>query len=350
MQKFEERLMKIDTGLAVTNLADVPAAARWAEEMGFDALWTTEIQHNPLFPVVLAAEHTQRISLGTAIVVAFARSPMDLAYQAWDLARLSQGRFLLGLGTQVKPHIERRFSMPWSAPTARLREYVQALRHIWHSWQTRERLNFRGEFYTFTLMSPFFDPGPIDTPHIPIYLAGVNEGLCRLSGELADGFHIHPFHTLPYLRERILPWMEAGAQEAGRTLADVDLSTTVFVVTGKDEASLERAAPAVRQQIAFYASTPSYRPVMALHGWDDVAEQLTQMAARQKWAEMPGLISDEILATFAVIAPYDDLAQAVQQRYDGLIDRVTYYTQFIPGADDRFWQDTVQMFKQGRDA
>ncbi|MBA3532749.1 MAG: TIGR03617 family F420-dependent LLM class oxidoreductase [Ardenticatenales bacterium] len=339
--------MKIDTAVAVTRLSDVPAAARWAEEMGFDALWTSEIQHNPLFPVVLAAEHTERIALGTAIVVAFARSPMDLAYQAWDLAQLSEGRFILGLGTQVKPHIERRFSMPWGSPTPRLREYVQALRHIWHSWQTGEKLNFRGEFYTFTLMSPFFNPGPIATPNIPIYLAGVNEGLCHLAGEVADGFHIHPFHTVPYLRERILPWMEAGAKEAGRSLAEVDLSTSVFVVTGKDDAEVERAAPAVRQQIAFYASTPSYHSVMAQHGWEGVAEQLSQMAARQKWAEMPALISDEMLATFAVIAPYDRLAQAVRERYDGLINRVTYYTQFIPGTDDRFWQKTIQTFHAG---
>lgn len=339
--------MKIDTALFVTNLKDAPALARQAEEIGFDGLWTSETSHNPMFPLVLAAEHTSRIELGTAIVVAFARSPMDVAYQAWDLAQYSNGRFILGLGTQVKAHIERRFSMPWDKPVARLREYVQALRAIWHAWQTGEKLNFRGEFYKFTLMTPFFNPGPIDHPNIPIYIAGVNRGLCRLAGEVADGFHVHPFHTVRYLKERIIPWIEEGAAEAGRSRADVKLSSTIFVVTGPDEKAVEEAKFGVRQQIAFYASTPSYHSVMELHGWKDVAEELSHLAARQKWHEMPALITDEMLETFAVIAPYDSLAAAIRQRYEGLLDRITYYAQFIPGADETFWRETVRAFKEG---
>lgn len=338
--------MKIDTALFVHDLNEVPAAARKAEELGFDGIWTQDTQHNPLFPLVLAAEHTERLALGTAILVAFARSPMDVAYQAWDLAQMSRGRLILGLGTQVKPHIERRFSMPWDAPVPKLREYVHALHAIWHSWQTGEKLNFRGDYYTFTLMSPFFNPGPIDYPDIPIYLAGVNEGLCRLAGELADGFHLHPYHSVKYVEERVFPWIEAGATSQGRSLDDVAITTTVFVVTGDTEADIEAATPAVRQQIAFYASTPTYRTIMEVHGWDDVAEELSKLARRQKWEQMGGLITDEMLHAFAVVAPRDELATAVRARYDGILDRVTYYSEFLPDVDDEFWRQTVQTFKE----
>jgi probable F420-dependent oxidoreductase len=340
--------MKIDVALAVDNLADVPAAARAAEEMGVAALWTSETRHNPFFPLVLAAEHTERIELGTAIAVAFARSPMDVAYQAWDLASMSQGRFILGLGTQVRAHIERRFSMPWGTPVARLREYVEALRHIWGSWQHGERLNFRGEFYRFTLMSPFFAPVPLDHPRIPVFLAGVNEGLCRLAGEVADGLHVHPFHSATYLQERIIPWIEAGAAGAGRARQDIQVSATVFVVTGPDEAAVAQARSEARQQIAFYASTPSYRPVLETHGWEGVGEQLSALAARQRWSEMPSLVSDDMLETFAVIAPPDTLAGVIQARYAGLADRITYYTQFSPRAQDSFWRGTALAFEKGQ--
>jgi probable F420-dependent oxidoreductase len=339
--------MKIDIALAVDNLVDVPPAARVAEAMGFDALWTSEIQHNPFFPLVLAAEHTERIELGTAIAVAFARSPMDVAYQAWDLARMSQGRFILGLGTQVRAHIERRFSMPWASPVARLREYVQALRHIWGSWQHGERLNFRGDFYRFTLMSPFFAPAPLDQPRIPVFLSGVNEGLCRLAGEVADGLHVHPFHSVTYLQERIIPWIEAGAADTGRARQDVQVSTTVFVVTGADASAMGQARAEARQQIAFYASTPSYRPVLEVHGWGGIGEQLSQLAARQRWPEMANLISEDMLETFAVVAPPEALASAVQARYAGLADRITYYTKFNPGVGDSFWRETVRALGKG---
>lgn len=336
--------MKFDTGVLAPSLTAVPALARQAEEIGFDGLWTSETQHNPFLPLALAAEHTERIELGTAIAVAFARNPMDVAYIAWDLAQLSRGRFILGLGTQVKPHIERRFSMPWGSPVAKLREFVLALRHIWDSWQNQTKLNFRGEFYKHTLMSPFFNPGPIEYPPIPIYIAGVNEQLCRLAGELADGFHVHPYHSPSYLRERVIPWIEAGALAAGRQRSDVVLTTTVFVITGRDAAAMERSRAAVRQQIAFYASTPTYHPVMAHHGWLETAERLSGLAARQKWEEMPGLVTDEMLATFAVEAPPDRLAATVEARYTGLMDRLAYYAEFIPDADEDFWRMNVAHF------
>ncbi len=337
--------MKIDTALLAPTLDAIIPAAKKAEALGFDALWTSETQHNPMFPLVLSAEHTRRIQLGTSIAVAFARSPMDMAYQAWDLAQFSRGRFILGLGTQVKAHIERRFSMPWGPPVPKLREYILALRAIWRSWQTGERLNFRGQFYKITLMSPFFNPGPIDFPDIPIYIAGVNEGLCRLAGEVADGFHVHPLNSAQYVRECVRPWIAEGARRAGRKPEDVAISVTVFVVTGQDEAEIERAKAPVREQIAFYASTPTYRTVFELHGWADVAAELSRLAARQRWEEMPALITDEMLETFAVVAPHDRLAEAVKARYAGLADRITYYAAFIDG-DEAFWRETVRAFRE----
>lgn len=317
--------MKIDTGLAVDDLQDVPRVARMAEDIGFDGLWTSETQHDPFLPLVLAAEHTERMTLGTAIAVAFARNPMSTAYTAWDLANLSRGRFILGLGTQVKAHIERRFSMPWDSPAPQLREFIQAMRAIWDSWQNGTRLNFRGDFYKHTLMSPFFNPGPIDYPDIPIYIAGVNERLCRLAGELCEGFHVHPLHSVKYLEEFILPHIHQGLEKSDRTRGDIQLVSSVFVITGEDGAIRDQLREDVRAQISFYASTPTYRPVFACHGWEDVAAKLSRLAARGKWAEMPALVTDEMLSVFAVEGAWDELPAKIIDKYDGLLDRVMYY-------------------------
>ena len=226
-------------------------------------------------------------------MVAFARSPMDVAYQAWDLARFSQGRYLLGLGTQVKGHIERRFGMTWRTPVAdHMKEYIAALRAIWHSWQTGERLNYRGEFYTISLMSPFFDPGPNEFPRIPIYTAGVNEQMCRLAGEVSDGFHAHPFHTRRYLTDVVLPAIDEGAASAGRTRSDVDISSAIFVVAGDTKAEINAGLMQVGQQAAVYASTPTYAPVMDLHGWGGIREELSALAARKRWDLIPALVTE----------------------------------------------------------
>lgn len=337
--------MKIDTGLVFDDLREVPQIARTAEEIGFDALWSSETQHDPFLPLVLAAEHTRRIELGTAIAVAFARNPMSVAYIAWDLARISEGRFILGLGTQVKAHVERRFSMPWDAPAPRLREFILALRAIWDAWQHGTRLNFRGNFYKHTLMSPFFDPGPIDHPDIPIYIAGVNAHLCRLAGELCDGFHVHPLHSVRYLEEFIQPNIQQGLGKAGRTRAEVQLTSSVFVITGANQAEMDRTREEVRAQIAFYASTPSYRPVFACHGWGDVAEQLSRLAVRKKWTEMPALITDEMLSVFAIEGAWDELPARIKARYAGRLDRVMYY--YLgqrPDLEPTRWQPIVAAF------
>ncbi len=341
--------MKIDTGLAVDDLRAVPRMAQTAEEIGFDGLWTSETQHDPFLPLALAAEHTERIELGTAIAVAFARNPMNVAYIAWDLAKLSEGRFILGLGTQVKAHIERRFSMPWDSPAPRLREFIQALRAIWDAWQTGSRLNFRGDFYKHTLMSPFFNPGPIDYPDIPIYIAGINKHLCRLAGELCDGFHVHPLHSVKYLEEFVLPNIQQGLDKAGRSREDIELIAPVFVITGQEEAEMDRLREDVRAQVSFYASTPSYRPVFACHGWEDVAEQLSRLAARGKWMEMPALVTDEMLSVFAVEGAWDELPARIIERYDGLLDRVMYY--YLgqqPEAEAAQWQPVVAAFHARR--
>ncbi len=321
--------MELDLTLLAPALDEMPALARAAEEVGFGTLWVGETKHNPFLPLALAAEHTQRLHLGTAVAIAFPRSPMVTAQVAWDLQRFSRGRLRLGLGTQVRAHIVRRFSTPWEAPVAKLRDYILALRAIWHAWQHRTRLNYRGRFYTFTLMTDFFDPGPIPHPHIPIYIAGVNRGLVRLAGELADGFHVHPFHSPAYLRQVLLPALEEGLQAAGRARDAVRLASTVFVITGTGSARA-RLREEVRRQIAFYASTPTYRVVLEVHGWAEVGERLSQLAARQRWDAMPALISDEMLAAFALEADWDDLGPALRARYHGLLDQIALYLPFDP--------------------
>jgi probable F420-dependent oxidoreductase len=331
--------MKFDAALPPTHLKDVPAIAKHAEELGFDALWTQETQHDPFLPFPLIAEHTSRLKMGTAIAVSFARSPANLAYTAWDLAAQSGGRFMLGLGTQVKAHIERRFGQTWpESVTGKLREQIQVIRGLWDCWQNGTRLNVRGEYYKITLMSPFFNPGPIEHPNIPIYIAGVNTGLARLAGETCDGFHVHPFHTPRYLREVILPAIEEGAKKEGRTRKDVAVSVTAFVAATPEDANFARA------QIAFYASTPSYRAVMDLHGWGATAEQLSVHAAKGEWTEMPMLIDDEMLNEFCLVTEEANLPAALKTRYGGIADRLALYTPFIPGEKDAQWGRLAKEF------
>ena len=328
--------MLIDASLPPAPLKSVPEIARYAESLGFDALWGSETMHDPFLAGGLAAEHTHRLAYGTAVAIAFSRSPGNLAYTAWDFAQLSAGRFILGLGTQVKAHIVRRFGMPWPASVVgQLREQILAVRALWNTWQSGASLDFRGEYYKLNLMLPFFNPGAIEHPHIPIYIAGVNTGLARLAGELADGFVVHPFHSPQYLKQVLLPAILAGAEKAGRTPAEIKISTTAFVVTTPEEDTF------VRMQIAFYASTPSYRAVMAFHGWGDIAEQLSPLARSGRWFEMPALISDEMLAAFAVVSDAESLPDRLKDRYHGVADRLGLYAPLAPGERDKFWERFV---------
>jgi probable F420-dependent oxidoreductase len=315
----------VDVTLAIDDLGDVPGIARESEALGFDGLWTAETRHEPFLPLALAAEHTRRVSLGTAIAVAFPRSPTVVAHTAWDLQAASGGRMILGLGTQVKGHIERRFSVKWTAPGPRLREYIQALRAIWGAWQARTPVNFRGEHYAVTLMTPFFAPGPIEHPRIPIYIAAVNAYNLRLAGELCDGVHLHPFHSVKYLREFALPHIDAGLARGGRPRETVARAASVFMVTGRNADELRRAREHARTQIAFYASTRTYEPVLAAHGWQDLTPRLHRKSVEGDWAGMAALITDEMLEIFAVEAPLDGLRAALDERYAGLLDRIAPY-------------------------
>jgi len=350
--------MLLDVALPPLNLSAVPETARAAEALGFSAVWTTETKHDPFLSLALVAEHTSRIQLGTAIAVAFARSPATLAYTAWDLAAQSQGRFILGLGTQVRAHVERRFGMPWpESVVGKLREQILALRAFWDCWQNGTKLNFRGEYYKLTLMSPFFNPGPLPFAkhpfgapsgtgaggegEIPIYTAGVNPGLAKLAGELCEGFHVHPFHSPRYLREVILPAIESGASQAGRLRNQIEIVVPAFVATTPEERE------ECRRQISFYASTPSYRPVMEMYGWGETAARLSLHAGRGEWSEMPALITDEILPEFCALADSPaQLAAALKERYAGLADRITPYLPFTPGEKDDFWGALAGEFRQ----
>ena len=337
--------MKIDTALYVTDLDKMPALTRAAEEMNFDGIWTFETVHDPFLPLALVAEHSRRLSLGTSIAVAFSRSPAVLAYVGWDLARFSKGRFIMGLGSQVKGHNERRFGVKWEKPVKKMREVILAIRAIWDCWQNHTKLNFQGEYFKLTLMTPFFSPEPHEYAHIPIYTAGVNRLMCRLAGELCQGLHVHPLHTSLYLREMVWPNVQLGLEKTDRRREDIELCSSIFVIPTDDLQPSAFYESEVRRQISFYASTPQYKPVFEIHGWGDVADQLRALAARGRWNDMPSLITDEILETFALRGTWAELPGKVQEKYGGLLDRVSYYFPFVPGQSEEGWRATIAGFK-----
>jgi probable F420-dependent oxidoreductase len=304
--------------------AGAPAEAAAARAAGYDGLHASEVQHDPFLLLARAAGEASGLDLGTSIAVAFARSPMTVAHSAWDLQALTGGRFHLGLGAQVKAHVERRFSMPWSRPAARMREYVLALRAIWRSWQTGGRLDFEGEFYRHTLMTPVFSPGPLESGAPRVLLAAVGDAMTRVAGEVADGLIVHGFTTRRYLREVTLPTLAQGLALGGRAREDFELVYAPFVVTGADEQAMAASAAVARERIAFYASTPAYRPVLELHGLGDLQGELNAMARRGAWQAMGGLVDDALLAELAVVAPLDDLPAAYARRVGGLADRTSF--------------------------
>lgn len=318
------------------------AAAREAEELGFDGLTAPEAGHDPFLPLVLAAEHTTRIALGTNVAIAFPRSPMVTAQLAWDLQALSGGRFQLGLGTQVKGHVERRYASTWTgAPGPRLREYLLCLRAMFDAFQTGARPSFEGEHYRFTLMSPFFSPGPIEHPHVPIHLAAVNTYMAKLAGELADGLRVHPIATFRYVDEVVRPAVAAGAAAVGRDPAEVDMIGAPFLAVASDEEGLEAARRELKQHIAFYASTRTYHAVLEFHGWTDVGAELHLMSKDGRWKEMPGLITDDMLDEWAVVSTSDGLAAAVARRCAGLFDTVLLDLPAPLRCDGSWVADTV---------
>jgi probable F420-dependent oxidoreductase len=327
--------MKLDAGLLAPDLKAVPQFARAVEEAGYAGLWSFETQHEAFLPLAVAATLTSKIDLGTSIAVAFPRSPMITAHIAWDLAKASDGRFLLGLGSQVKAHNERRFSVKFESPAPKLREYVLALRAIWECWQNGTPLKFEGEFYHFSLMTPFFSPGPIDHPNVPVMIAAVNQGMCRVAGEVCDGLHVHPFHSPKYIREYVLPAVNEGrAKRSSSSIVNrqsqigngFTLASSCFVIVGDNEAERSRMAQEVRQQISFYASTRTYEPVLAAHGWESLNRELHHKSLQGDWNGMATLISDEMLDVFATFGTWEDLGRKLRERYDGLLDRIALYS------------------------
>ena len=331
--------MKIDGGIGL-DLTTAGEQAKEAEDFGYDGIWVPETSRDPFLPLVLATEHTERLEIGTSIAVAFARSPMTLANTAYDLTQYSKGRFILGLGSQIKPHITKRFSMEWSKPAARMREMVLAMHAIWDSWMTGAKLDFKGDFYTHTLMTPFFNPGPHEYGHPRVFLAGVGPLMTEVAGEVCDGFFCHGFTTEKYLREVTLPALEAGREKAGKTMDGFEICGPSFVVTGNTEEELESAKVGTRRQIAFYGSTPAYRPVLECHGWGELQTDLNRMSKEGKWEEMGTLIDDEILETFAVVGEPEAIGPELQKRYGDVISRLSFYAPYA-GNRDR-WQRVLE--------
>jgi probable F420-dependent oxidoreductase len=333
--------MKVDGGIT-PSLRDVPGVARELEEVGYDGAWTAETAHDPFFPILLGAEHTERLELGTGIAVAFARNPMILANIGWDLNAFSGGRVMLGLGSQIKAHIEKRFSMPWSHPAARMREFILAMRAIWACWNDGTKLDFRGDFYSHTLMTPFFDPGPNPHGDPKVFLAAVGERMTEVAGEVADGIILHGFTTERYVREVTMPALERGWARAGTGRDRFQLSGPMFVVTGANEEEMESARAGTRQQIAFYGSTPAYRGVLELHGWGDLQDDLNRLSKQGEWVEMGRLIDDEILDTFAVVGEPEQIPGLMLGRYGDLLDRVSFYAPYR--SDPARWASIIDGF------
>lgn len=341
--------MKLDTQMKRdVGLTEIPAVARQYEEIGFDGVWSFEAAHDPFLPLAMAAGATERLQIGTNITVAFARAPFAVAQTAWDLQAMSNGRFQLGVGTQVRAHVERRFSMPFDRPAARITDYIRCLRAIWNTFQTGARPDYSGEFYRFHLINPFFNPGPIAHPDIPVYLAGVNTRMCRAAGEVADGFHVHPMHSVGYLRDVVHPAIAEGAKAAGRAASDVALYASVFAVTGESEAERARSEAQVRQQVGFYASTPNYRALLEYHGLDGLGKELSALMRNGQLDEMTRLVPDSLLSEVAISQADGAIPAQLARRYDGgLLHRVSLYFP-IEGADDpATWKDFVATFRAG---
>ncbi|MEM7409857.1 MAG: LLM class F420-dependent oxidoreductase [Myxococcota bacterium] len=331
--------MKIDASL-MDIASTAGESARRLEEQGYDGAFTFEGPHDPFFPLAMAAQATERIQLYPAIAIAFSRNPMLLANIGWDLQELSKGRFLLGLGTQIRPHIEKRFSMPWSKPAARMREMVLAIKEIWRCWAENDRLDFRGEFYQHTLMTPMFNPGANPFGNPPIFVAGVGPKMTEVVGEVADGFFVHPFHTAKSIDEMTLPALERGASRAGRAVKDVQLSFQIMVASGSNDEEIEAVRQKTKGQIAFYGSTPAYKVVLDAHGWGGLQPELNALSKRGQWDEMTKLIDDDVLEAIAVCGPMNEIAHRVRERCGAHADRVSLLAHFNRGHEG--WADVAR--------
>ena len=326
--------MKIDGGMMGFDLSGVPKRAKALEDLGVDGIMSAEVSNDPFLPLALAAEHTQRVRLQTSIAVAFARNPMLLAQMGHDLNAFSKGRFTLGLGSQIKPHITKRFSMPWSKPAARMREMILAMRAIWDCWYEDQPLDFRGEFYTHTLMTPMFTPPNRDFGAPAVWLAGVGPLMTEVAGEVADGLIAHAFTTPRYIEEVTLPALQKGLEKGGRSRQDFEIVCPIFTVSGANEEQMAANRVAITRQIAFYGSTPAYRPVLELHGWGDLQSELNRLSKMGKWEEMGTLITDDVLSEFAVVGTPDEVVEGLRSRYPS-VDRTIFSFEFLPEDERR---------------
>lgn len=323
-------LYHLNTG----NIKGIPEEARWAESVGYDGLCTEETGHDPMLPLILAATTTSRVTLEPRVAIAFPRSPMVFAYAAMDMQSFSGGRFRLGLGTQVKGHIERRFSTHWTSPGPRIREYIQSLHAIWDAWQNGTRLAFHGDHYNFSLMTPFFSPGPSDQPRPPVFISAVNAYNCRVAGEVCQGVSLHPLCSPEFVKHKVLPPVADGSEKAGRDQDKVKLTGSPFIITGPNRNVIQERMYPVRRQIAFYASTRTYSTVLETHGFEDVGVRLHEMSLKGQWDDMTGLITDDIFDKFVVAEEYDQVAAAVKERYDGILDEVVFSMDVLGSGDE----------------
>ncbi|WP_261574131.1 TIGR03617 family F420-dependent LLM class oxidoreductase [Frankia gtarii] len=330
-------------GTRGADIADLTAQVAHADHLGYDGVWSTEVNRDPFLPLLLAADRSPRLHIGTAIAVAFARNPMTTATVANDLQTFSAGRFTLGLGSQIRPHIERRFDMPWSAPAERMREFVLAIRSIWRSWHDDEPLDFHGEIYRNTLMTPMFNPGPNPFGPPPVLIAAVGPKMTSVAAEVADGMLVHSFTSERYLREVTLPQLASVLGANGKTRERFTLSYPGLVATGTDDEDIEKAVRAVRERIAFYAATPAYRGVLELHGWGDLHTELHLLSRRKDWAAMTALVDDTVLHTFAAVGEPAAVAREIRRRFTGLIDRFTLYLPY--GLADEARYDLVSQLR-----
>ena len=336
--------MKVDTGVMGGSVSEIGLRAKELEDLGYDGLMTAETGHDAFLPLALAAEHTERIELATGIAVAFARTPMVLAYTANDLQQMSKGRFILGLGSQIKPHIEKRFSMQWSHPARRMREYILALHAIWDSWNDKDKpLKFDGEFYRHTLMTPFFAPPPNQYGKPKVFLAAVGEMMTEVAGEVADGVIIHGFTTEKYVKEVTVPAIERGLAASGRRRESFQISGPLFVVTGTNDQEMAEATRGVKQQIAFYGSTPAYRGVLEIEDRADLQPELNQLSKQGEWVKMGELIDDDLLHKFAVVAEPEGVGKELRRRYGGVVDRCSFYAPYRTDPDR--WENVIADLK-----
>lgn len=329
-----------------SRLEQFPAAIERAEKLGYDGTTLLELTVPPTLSAVAGAMTTQKIHLLTGVLVAFARSPMATAYDAWSIQSLSEGRFELGIGSQIKAHLTRRFGMDYQPPVRRMRDYIGALRAIWDCWQEGTRLDYAGEFYRHDLMIPYYNPGPLEHPKIPIHLAGINKLMCQLTGELADGHLPGDPITDKWHAEVMLPNLEKGVMKAGRKLTDIQLGSYGFIGCASTDAGISRVVEGLKERVAFYASTPEYEKMLDLHGWDVTLTDFIDLARQQKWKEMGRLVTDEMLESYAVIAKPDQLPGALKQRFGGVVDRLQIDETWFDGLDDEQIASLVKQLKE----